>query len=136
MRFGGMISSEDNLHKIALMVIQGDLSPIKRLPDIKLKYDRFVVRTEKKYGSIENFITDKFLNKEQGYCLVANKFPYNTNSAHLILWTDFYLTNEEIEIILKKELRGNRYFWFEQTYQEKSIKTINHIHVFVDITKK
>ena len=130
MRCGGQIKSQGVLHEIAMMVVKGDLSPIKRLPSTQSKYNLHVVQMKRKYGSIENFIRSEFLGS--GYSLVKNRFPYNVNALHLVLWTDSYATNEEIETILRKELGSRDYLWFEQTYEEKSIRTIDHVHVFID----
>jgi hypothetical protein len=134
MRFGGKITSDGNLYQIAMMVVGGDTTLIKRLKSVQLKYDNYTKNIEKEYGSIENFIKNEYLQgcgDKKCYNLSLNKFPYNTNLKHLVLWSNCYLTNQEIEIILKRELKDTYYFWFEQSYENKSVKSVNHVHVFL-----
>lgn len=134
MRFGGKVQLKNILHEIALMVMKDDFSTLKRSPNMNFRYDKHAMRVAKEYGSVDNFIREKYLNNNEDYNLTENNFPYNIKAKHLILWSRLPLTNEEIEIILNKELKGKDYFWFEQTYERKSVKSVNHVHVFTDLT--
>src|SRR5688572_11264220 len=104
MRFGGRISQKCDLDKIATMVMKKDLSGLKRLPSVQKKYNKYSAKIKREYGSLETFVTQKFLSYDTEYALSVNEFPYNVRALHLVLWSVRALSNREIETILQKEL--------------------------------
>lgn len=83
------------------------------------------------------------------YSLQKNEYPYDVeqNIKHLVLWSLQPIDPKEIDLILEKELsarareEGTCSFshkdykdlcWFEQTIDQKSVKGVWHVHVFVE----
>ena len=69
-----------------------------------------------------------------GYYISINNYPYNTekNVIHNIIWCN--KNKEEIKDIL--DCLYKEYVFFKNTENNKSIKDIEHYHIFVNISKK
>ncbi|CAH6420488.1 Domain of unknown function (DUF3605)-containing protein [uncultured virus] len=77
-----------------------------------------------------------FPNHNSSYVIAYNRFPYyiEDNLKHMVLWATEALSEKEVEEILASHFgkdKGNRY-WFEQPVEQKSIKGVWHVHIFVD----
>ena len=87
----------------------------------------------KSNNSLKNFKMNIKKNiKKNGYIITENDFPYNLNNnvKHYIIWTNNDIF--KIKKILNK--RFNNYIFFRNLIENKSIKDIEHYHIFIEIT--
>ena len=87
---------------------------------------------------------EQFLNRivkkmaGKNVCLLDNTYPYTSillhlpRVKHLVLWSVKPLETKEIETFLKTEIPTNKYFWFEQTHNRKTVPEICHVHVLIN----
>jgi hypothetical protein len=138
-----------DLDAIRVIVANNNYHLLKREPSIDAQYTEYRNTMLETWVSIEDVIKVKYLgaNKElnsQGYytaqnfdemryALEFNEYPYaiGDNILHLVLWSSEPLTKDIIEEILRDELLQLDYFWFEQVVDQKSVKGVWHVHVFV-----
>lgn len=125
---------------------------IPRSVEIESAYMSMRESVLKRFVTMEDFIKAKLFNMEtytDGFCkyyipensisdikyvLAPNEYPYDVakDIKHYVLWSITSLTREFIDDILLKTFPYCKdMFWFEQTKEQKSIKEIWHVHVFV-----
>ena len=105
-----------------------------------IKYD--LIRKENIQKSYELYKSNNLLKNfkmnikknitKNGYIITENDFPYNLNNnvKHYIIWTNYDIF--KIKKILNK--RFNNYIFFRNLIENKSIKDIEHYHIFIEIT--
>ena len=131
------------------------LHEIKRTDIISNLYQVNKEALLKEWVSMEDIVKVKFLEATIGlnsnglkyavydkenknpvqYALKINDYPYDvkSNIQHLVLWSLKVISPEEIDIILKQELKDVKDMcWIEQKDNYKSVKGIWHVHVFVE----
>tara|TARA_Y100000591_G_C21461031_1_gene510848 strand:- start:68 stop:484 length:417 start_codon:yes stop_codon:yes gene_type:complete len=74
-------------------------------------------------------IKDQLLMKS--YVFEKNKYPYNVQAEHWVLWLSYSMSNDEIEYILDKELMGKEYKYYENPVYLRSVPDVIHYHVFI-----
>lgn len=142
-----------NLDDIKKCILSDNLDKLSRTADMEDRYKTYQELTLKEWISVEDYIKVKYFGaatiyNEQRmkysllkhcppvqYTFQPNDFPYDTgtNVKHYVLWSLKPLSNREIDEILHDEVSDEySLVWFEQTYDQKSIKDIWHIHVFVE----
>ena len=105
-----------------------------------IKYD--LIRKENIQKSYELYKSNNLLKNfkmnikknitKYGYIITENDFPYNLNNnvKHYIIWTNYDIF--KIKKILNK--RFINYIFFRNLIENKSIKDIEHYHIFIEIT--
>lgn len=80
-----------------------------------------------KFSDFEEKIKNKITDK--GYIITENDYPYNVSSdvLHYIIWCN--KNPSEIKKILDTKYR--KYVFFRNLYKYKSIKRIEHYHIFI-----
>ena len=114
---------------------------INRSKEIENKYLEHKLLLIKNKISIHDYIIKKYFEDDCEYKFVNNEFPYHVenNIEHKLLWFNpniNYLIDEKyINTLLNKLLFDKNYIYFENIDSNKSIKSIRHIHVFVNKKK-
>lgn len=141
-----------DLTTIRKYIADGDFYSLKRSDKINNLYNIYKKKILKEWVSIEDIAKIKFLGASilintEGlkyayfndipirYSLATNEYPYDVakNVKHLVLWSLQSIESKEIDSILQRELRGHKELcWFEQTVDQKSVKGVWHVHVFVE----
>ena len=82
-----------------------------------------------KFSEFEEIIQNKISDK--GYTITENNYPYNVsdNILHYIIWCN--KNPYEIQKILDKKYKN--YVFFRNMYKYKSVKRIEHYHIFIRI---
>ena len=63
--------------------------------------------------------------------ITDNKYPYNVEAYHKILWCEQELSNEQIRKLLSVILRDKEYTYFRNPPHLRSIPNLFHIHIFI-----
>jgi hypothetical protein len=148
-----------DLATIRTVVDRGNFSTLKRSLDVDNLYNLYRTEILNRWVSIEDLVKSKFfgasvarnsqgllysyfgreINNGPIYSLEPNEYPYDLgkNIKHMVLWASEPLEKDKVEEILKQEFKQlnnvvKDYFWFEQTVEQKSVKGIWHIHVFIE----
>jgi len=105
--------------------------PLPRKEKVQKKYDIH----KKKIGvSIDNYILDTILHNLR-YKITINRFPYDIekNISHHILWIspNYKLVKIEIESIITNYFGYKKFICFKNKIETRSIKTIEHYHIFI-----
>ena len=100
--------------------------PLERNNIVKKKYDnskKSTLHTEYKENIRKNILN-------HGYIITINNYPYNVekNIIHNIIWCN--KNKDEIKNIL--DCLYNEYVFFNNIQENKSIKDIEHYHIFVN----
>ena len=100
--------------------------PLKRDPKIQEKYNnskKYISYTEYKENIKKNI-------SNNGHYITINNYPYNIKECvtHNIIWCN--KDREEIKIIL--DCLYEEYVFFKNIPDNKSIKDIEHYHIFVN----
>lgn len=95
------------------------------------------INIQKKYNMDKSKNNFSFFKKKieysintNGYSLTKNNYPYNitNNIQHFIIWTNF--TPLKIKNILDNKF--NNYIFFKNLEKNKTIKDLEHYHVFTE----
>ena len=95
------------------------------------------INIQKKYNMDKSKNNFSFFKKKieysintNGYSLTKNNYPYNitNNIQHFIIWTNF--TPLKIKNILDNKF--NNYIFFKNIEKNKTIKDLEHYHVFTE----
>jgi len=101
---------------------------LKRDPMIEESYQKSKVNGPKNYeGELYNRI---FGNIETDWALTPNDYPYNFSDGtrHFLLWF-----KGDVDYSLLEKLKDVQCIYFENLDSNKSIKSIRHIHLFINI---
>lgn len=63
--------------------------------------------------------------------LTDNKYPYNVDAHHKILWSEKELKHNDIVKILSLILKDKKYIYFRNPPHLRSIPNLFHIHIFI-----
>lgn len=114
---------------------------INRSKEIENKYLEHKLLLIKNKISIHDYIIKKYFEDDCEYKFVNNEFPYHVenNIEHKLLWfnpnINYIIDEKYINTLLNKLLFDKNYIYFENIDSNKSIKSIRHIHVFVNKKK-
>jgi hypothetical protein len=114
---------------------------INRSKGIENKYLEHKLLLIKNKISIHDYIIKKYFEDDCEYKFVNNEFPYHVenNIEHKLLWfnpnINYIIDEKYINTLLNKLLFDKNYIYFENIDSNKSIKSIRHIHVFVNKKK-
>ena len=80
----------------------------------------------------EDELYDKLFVNGSEYVFTINKYPYKfiDNTEHHLFWSKGPVDYGILENVLKG--LNKKYVYFENHSNNKSIKTINHVHVFLN----
>lgn len=109
---------------------------IDRLPCIEELYEK----NKTKYKNYDNYILKNYLHNKL-YNLQPNKYPYNLkkNIKHYVLWLNpmlkykYIYDKKFIHKLLKKKIKNKEFYFYMNSVDKKSIKTIPHYQVFIKI---
>lgn len=104
---------------------------------IEDKYSIFRNEIVNEYGSVSNYLNKTLFTNNEQFVLKQNDFPYNTsnNIKHYILWINPKYNLYIDDIILKEKLElffKNKYVFFRNNSDNKSIPSIEHYHIFLN----
>jgi len=93
---------------------------------IQHKYDKNRQSSDYSIG-----LFNRIFDSNQETVLTINEYPYHfiDNTQHYIYWTQGTIDYNKLEEELKD--LGKEYIYFENLKGNKSIKNINHVHVFI-----
>lgn len=124
-----------------------DCNPINfnicRSPDVDLKYKKHVAELEKQSIDISTHILRSLFNNDLSVVFSRNEFPYwiEKRVQHIICWIrPNYI--EEIEYVREyvdlkcKQINTENCVIFENLQKNKSVKKINHFHIFAIIPEE
>lgn len=114
---------------------------ITRDNEVQKRYDEFINKIKMNNIDINKYISDKFLNNKN-VNFTKNSYPYDIEEDcnHYIIWfeNEYFnkITlcideNKIIDNIIKSKFKNNKYIYFENVDNNKSIKKIKHFHVFI-----
>tara|TARA_Y100001972_G_C7651991_1_gene327929 strand:+ start:2046 stop:2393 length:348 start_codon:yes stop_codon:yes gene_type:complete len=96
---------------------------IIRHPEVQRKYD-------------EDKTTEEELRKElfknnEIWIMKKNKYPYyfKDNTKHYLIWFNNEINYNLIDFLLRDY---DKVIYFENDIENKSIKTISHVHIFIN----
>lgn len=114
---------------------------IKRTNEVESKYIQHKSLLIKNKINIHDYIVKNYFEDDCKYKFVNNEFPYNveSNIEHKLLWfnpnINYQINDEYINNLLNELLFDKNYIYFENIDSNKSIKSIRHIHVFINLKK-
>lgn len=124
---------------------------VGRDPKIQKLYDQNKKEILSKFQSMEDYIFIEVFEcppeftksgkikaaikpNEKSIVLTPNRYPYNIKAFHFIIWLgskNIELSIDKIQKLLPFEFHGRPFFIHENSRNNKTIKNIEHIHVFV-----
>ena len=91
---------------------------------------------------LDKYITEKYLRNKLNWLITDNKFPYYLDGSikHKVLWIKPHLSMNEqiIHKIINRYAKAhgyNKYIYYENPVEARSIPGIRHYHIFVDTQK-
>jgi len=103
----------------------------KREPIVQKRYEMY-----KNTINVSDYILNQII-QESPFQLSLNQFPYHLEKDihHYVLWIhpQVDISNKSVQVILenlKNELGFDELVYFENNYQDRSIKDIKHYQVF------
>ena len=105
------------------------LIPLKRSCLVQEKYDNTIKLNQNNKIDFISKINIELLNKD--YYLMKNDFPYELDEGicHMLCW---YNNENSFKFIDEISKRYNIITWWKNHLNNRSIKEISHIHIFVD----
>lgn len=109
---------------------------ISRKDNIQALYDS----EKNKKKNYDKYILNMYLDNKL-YNLQPNKYPYDLdkNIKHYVLWLHPMLKSKHINDkkfihkLLKTKIRNNQFYFYMNSQQHKSIKSIPHYQVFIKL---
>ena len=104
----------------------------KNPPKYSLNREDSVERAYELDNQTEEQLYNKLFINDSTWILTPNKYPYNfkDNTEHYVFWSKGPIDYSILENILSG--LGRQYIYFENDMNNKSIKSINHAHVFLN----
>lgn len=105
---------------------------LPRAPSVQAQYEAHTRAIISKAQSVGSYIREKYMSGGKQWALVQNEFPYEfiDDTTHWLLWFE-EPTGTSIDISgILKSCGVNKYVQFENTYANRSVKDLRHIHVF------
>tara|TARA_Y100000591_G_C21767339_1_gene663555 strand:- start:852 stop:1205 length:354 start_codon:yes stop_codon:yes gene_type:complete len=103
-------------------------------PDIKLErhpdIEKLYQQNKKVVKNYENFLKQKLFKKNETWILTKNEYPYYfiDNTKHFVMWFNGNINWNLINFLFRDE----DVVYFENKDYKKSIKSINHVHIFLN----
>jgi|TARA_Y100000389_G_C17146425_1_gene357463 hypothetical protein len=109
---------------------------IDRLSHIEKSY----INNKTKYINYDNYILKNYLHNKL-YNLQPNKYPYNLkkNIKHYVLWLNpmlkynYIYDKKFINKLLKKKIKNKEFYFYMNSNDKRSIKTVPHYQVFIKV---
>ena len=109
---------------------------IDRLSHIEKSY----INNKTKYINYDNYILKNYLHNKL-YNLQPNKYPYNLkkNIKHYVLWLNpmlkynYIYDKKFINKLLKKKIKNKAFYFYMNSNDKRSIKTVPHYQVFIKV---
>lgn len=108
-----------------------DILPFHRNPPDNQLYRSYEVQTQYENDRLSEKELKKKLFKNGGiWILTKNKYPYHftDNTEHYVIWFKYQINYTLIDFLLRDY---DNVVYFENKTQNKSIKTIPHVHIFL-----
>ena len=124
---------------------------LTRTVEVEAKYEEHKIHVSQNAQNIDEYIKTKYFsneNENKRWVCVANAFPYNCEPhiKHYLIWVNpkfnMYfpdtLNYSKFDPMVTKEVHNkfgtdvNEFIFFENIMELKSVKTIRHIHIFIN----
>jgi hypothetical protein len=105
--------------------------PVDKLPrDPKVQQ---AYEEHKRKYDLHEHIMNRYLG-DKDYVLIPNKFPLDvaTHISHYVLWIKDASVTLNVAEFLNEQFNGNRFVYYENPEDWKSIPSIKHYHIFVE----
>ena len=103
----------------------------KNPPSIQLHRKNDVQQAYEKYKVDENELKKRLFSKDQVWVITKNKFPYHfiDSTKHYVIWFRNRINYKLIDFLLRDY---DNVVYFENKHENKSIKGILHVHIFIN----
>jgi len=121
---------------------------LHRNQKMKEKYDKHIKNIKDRNIDLNNYISDKYFNKDDknnnpDWVFVVNSFPYNLEKGikHYLIWLNPDKVNPDklnsdienivdIDKIIIDNIGNTEYYYFENLCCNKSVNKVKHFQVF------